>query len=201
MIISINKKINITIICALIALTGCTKEEQTIATSQAQSQISFNSFTEWCEQKSTLPKEMKHTVEVLLEKSGTQDCQQANKILNNFTELDIRGSKISNLKPLSGFTNLTKLYLGYNNKISDLEPLSNLTNLTSLRLEQNQINDIKPLVNLTKLTWLELTRNNISDVEALATLTNLTTLRIEENQISDLKPLANLTNLTRLSLG
>ncbi len=71
-----NKKITIRLLCTLITITSCRQD----ATSQAQqkepeeSQISFNSFIEWCQQKSTLPKETKHTVEVLLKKAGTQDC-------------------------------------------------------------------------------------------------------------------------------
>ncbi len=52
-------------------------------------QNDIKTFTEYCQQKSTLPKETKHTVEVLLKKAGTKDCQQANRKLTSLTELDI----------------------------------------------------------------------------------------------------------------
>ena len=59
-------------------------------------QNNIKSFTEWCQQKSTLPKATKHTVEVLLEKAGTQNCQQANRKLTSLTELKLVQKQISN---------------------------------------------------------------------------------------------------------
>ncbi|MEH2114842.1 hypothetical protein [Nostoc sp.] len=53
------------------------------------------SFTNRCEQKSTLPPQTKHTVEVLLEKAQTQNCKQANQKLTNLTFLDLNSNKIS----------------------------------------------------------------------------------------------------------
>ena len=157
-------------------------------------------FTEWCEQKANLPKETKHTVEVLLEIAKTQDCNQANQILTKLTYLFLSKNQISDIKPLSNLTKLTSLSLE-KNKISDIKPLFNLTKLTSLSLGNNKISDIKPLSNLTNLTSLALWENQISDIKPLSNLTNLTDLYLWENQISDIKPLSNLTKLTSLSLS
>ncbi|MEH2056767.1 MAG: leucine-rich repeat domain-containing protein [Nostoc sp.] len=119
------------------------------------------SFTDWCEQKSTLPPQTKHTVEVLLETAQTQNCKEANQKLTNLTYLNLNSNKISNIKPLSAMTNLTSLSLE-SNEISDIKLLSNLTNLTILSLDLNQISDIKPLSALTKLEILNINKNPIA---------------------------------------
>ena len=76
------------------------------------------------------------------------------------------------------------------NSISNISPLSGLTQLTRLDLEGNQISDISPLANLTNLVILELGNNAISDISALSVLTNLFSVRLWDNHISDISPLA-----------
>ncbi|MFN7524192.1 MAG: leucine-rich repeat domain-containing protein [Aphanizomenon sp.] len=95
-------------------------------------------FTEWCQQKASLPQETKGTVEALLKVAKTQNCSQANQTLTNLTSLDLSENKISDIKPLSNLTNLTSLSLS-GNKISDIKPLSNLTNLAYLYLAKNPL--------------------------------------------------------------
>jgi internalin A len=155
-------------------------------------QNSVKNFTEYCQQKSTLPKATKHTVEVLLKEAATQDCQQGNRKLRNLTELDLTSKQISDLKPLANLTNLTNLNLG-GNQISDLKPLANLINLTNLNLGGNQIGDVKPLANLTNLTELGFYSNQISDIKSLSKLNNLTFLALGSNRIVDVKQFANFT--------
>jgi hypothetical protein len=192
---------------------------QGIPTEKWPGYLIAQTFTEWCQQKASLPQETRRTVEALLQVAKTQNCGQANQTLTKLTFLYLAGNQISDIKPLSNLTNLTCLDLWENqisdikplsnltkltslsltvNQISDIKPLSNLTNLTSLSLEGNQISDIKPLSNLTKLTWLYLEGNQISDIKPLS---NLTFLYLTGNKISDIKPLSNLTNLTSLFLG
>jgi len=96
------------------------------------------SFTDWCEQKSTLPPETKHTVEVLLKGAQTQNCKQANQKLTNLTSLSLHSSEISDIKPLSTLTNLTSLSL-HSNEISDIKPLSNLLILKITRLHAKYV--------------------------------------------------------------
>jgi internalin A len=141
------------------------------------------SFTDWCEQKSTLPPQTKHTVEVLLEKAQTKNCNQANQKLTHLTYLDLFGKEISDIKPLSSLTNLTFLSLN-SNKISDIKPLSALTNLSSLSLRSNKISDIKPLFTLTNLTHLLLHSNKISDIKPLSNLKKLENFEARNNQIT-----------------
>ena len=71
-------------------------------------------FTEWCQEKASLPQETRGTVEALLKVAKTQNCSQANQMLTNLTSLDLSTNEISDIKPLSNLTNLTKLSLSGN---------------------------------------------------------------------------------------
>jgi internalin A len=156
-------------------------------------------FAQWCQQRNSVPAATKLTIDRLLKKAGTKNCELADSKLNSLTELDLSGGGISDLKPLSGLTKLTGLYLS-DNKISDLKPLSGLTNLTYLGLYKNKISDLQPLSGLTKLTQLELDLNKISNVKPLAGLSQLKVLSLQDNQISDPKPLYNLSKLSSVCL-
>ena len=145
---------------------------------QKQRGDSGRTFADWCREKASLSPETKHTIEVLLEKAGTTECEAADQQLSSLTELTLD-----------------------KNQIKDIKPLASLTNLTGLDLSKNQISDIKPLASLTNLTGLDLSKNQISDIKPLASLTELTRLKLEDNQISDIKPLASLTELTDLYLS
>ncbi|MBD2363437.1 leucine-rich repeat domain-containing protein [Anabaena minutissima FACHB-250] len=140
-------------------------------------------FTEWCKQKSTLPQQTRHTVEVLLKAIGTQDCVRANKSLIFATALDLTNSQISDIQPLSSLTHLTALKLS-NNQISDIQVLSNFTELISLDLSKNQISNIQSLSGLNKLLFLNLSNNQISDTKFLPKLTNLSVINISNNPIN-----------------
>ena len=92
----------------------------------AETQSANKTFADWCREKASLSPEAKHTVEVLLRKSKTTECDAADRKLSSLTEL----------------------YLD-NNEISDIKPLQSLTQLTELNLSRNEISDIKPLELLT----------------------------------------------------
>jgi len=155
---------------------------------------------DWYSYLDSLSREARHTVEVLLEATGTSNINEANQILSSKNELELSSNYISDITPLQSLTNLTSLNL-CSTYISDLAPLQSLTNLTSLNLDENQISDITPLQSLTNLTSLNLDCNQISDITPLQSLTNLTSLNLDYNQISDITPLQSLTNLTSLSLS
>jgi len=137
---------------------------------------------------------------VLLNKAGTSDCNEADRILSNLTELNLKWNKITDITPLSALTNLTYLNLS-TNPIADITGLSALTNLTYLDLSANQITDITGLSALTNLTYLNLFGNQITDITGLSALTNLRDLNLYQNQITDITGLSALTNLTDLALG
>ena len=81
------------------------------------------------------------------------------------------------------------------NAVSNLSPLVGLTQLTRLHLPGNSISDISVVVDLTNLTWLNLWGNSVSDISAVTGLTQLTDLWLGDNNISDLSPLIANTGL------
>ena len=183
--------------CAILALSA---NGLSAKAAETRSGNSRRTFADWCRQKADLSPEAKRTVEVLLQKAETTECDAANLKLSSLTELGLGDNQISDIKPLESLTNLTSLSLS-DNQISDIKPLASLTNLTKLYLYNNQISDIKPLESLTNLTSLYLEKNQISDIKPLESLTNLTWLELSNNRISDIKPLESLTNLTWLELA
>ena len=166
---------------------------------QTNKPINLSSFAEWCKHKDSLSEEAIYTVEMLLNKAGTSDCNEADRILSNLTELNLNYKEITDITPLSALTNLTSLNL-YCNHITDITRLSALTNLSKLELSENQITDITGVSALANLTYLNLYDNQITDITGVLGLTNLTYLALSDNQIIDITGLSGLTNLTRLSL-
>lgn len=146
------------------------------------------------------------------------------------TEFNLAGIKgipkeLSDLKFLSKFTNLQRLYISWirypDNRIPkwikvlaklgvydleerfamDLSPIENLTNLQTLSLSSIYANNIKPIANLKNLKELRLENTHVRDIMPLANLTNLNWLLISHTQASDIKPLSNLKNLRGLILA
>ncbi|MGF1521258.1 MAG: CHAT domain-containing protein [Leptolyngbyaceae cyanobacterium] len=157
-------------------------------------------FTDWCNQAEELSASARRTVEVLLAISGVEDCQIAEDILMNLTELDLSDRQISNLKPLASLTQLNTLYLAQN-QITDIGPLSSLNQLTNLYLLDNQITNIRPLEQLENLNTLYLDNNQIEDLSPIIDLQSLEILYANSNRIQDISPIANLQNLKQLYLA
>jgi len=167
---------------------------------QPNEPMSFSSFADWCRHIDSLSVSARHTVEVLLNKAGTDDPEAAQQILSSRTELDLGNNQITDISSLGSLTNLTRLNLGHN-RITDISFLGSLTNLTTLHLANNKITDFSFLGSFTNLTTLYLGNNKITDFSFLGSLTNLTTLHLGYNQITDISFLGSLTNLTRLHLN
>jgi internalin A len=183
--------------CAIVALSG---NGLSAKAAETRSGNSRRTFADWCRQKADLSPEAKRTVEVLLQKAETTECDAADQELSSLITLDLDNNLLSDIKPLESLTNLTSLWL-FDNQIRDIKPLESLTNLTHLSLANNLLSDIKPLESLTNLTLLGLGGNQIRDIKPLESLTNLTLLGLGNNQIRDIKPLESLTNLTLVGLG
>jgi internalin A len=147
-------------------------------------QVKSKSFTQWCQQKDSLPAATKLTIDLLLRQAGTKSCALADAKINSLTELNLSEGGISDLRPLSGLTKLTTLNL-YNNKISDLKPLSGLTKLIDLNLNRNKISNVKPLAGLSQLTTLYLQNNQISDPSSLSKLSKLNSICLFNNKNID----------------
>jgi Leucine-rich repeat (LRR) protein len=178
-----NLQKSIALACCAIVLTSCDNKLSELASESKPANSSRQTFAQLCRQKASLSPEAKNTVEVLLKTAGATDCDVANQKLSSMTKLDLKKSKITDVKPLQSLTQLTTLNLG-GNKISDLKPLESLTNLTWLYLGFNQVSDITPLPSLTKLKWLYLNNNQISDIKPLESATKLTELYLSDNPIA-----------------
>jgi internalin A len=139
-------------------------------------------FTQWCEQRNSVPAATKLTIDLLLTKAGTKNCKLADSKLNSLTQLELSEKNISDLQPLSGFTELISLNL-YGNKISDIKPIGGLTNLIDLNLNNNKIINIKPLSGLSQLKTIYLQNNRISDIKPLSKLSKLDSVCLFNNKI------------------
>ena len=113
--------------------------------------------------------------------------------------LDLSGTRISDLSPITNLTMLELLVLTEAG-VSDISPLANLTELQSLYLMGMDISDISPLASLTGLQSLYLTGTGVSDISPLSSLTGLESLYLMGTGVSDISPLAGLAELQSLDL-
>ncbi|MEL7038769.1 MAG: leucine-rich repeat domain-containing protein [Cyanobacteria bacterium J06592_8] len=127
---------SISIATVMIAICGLSSCERTVT--QAPLPNLDSSFLEWCLQKESISAEARKTVEALLEKAGTSDCQAASEDLLSRSLLNLNGLNLTDISPVAQLTNLESLSLS-DNEITDISPLSELTNLKKLYLSGNEI--------------------------------------------------------------
>ena len=113
--------------------------------------------------------------------------------------LELDGTKLDDLSPLAGLTELQELYLG-DTQVRDLSPLAGLTKLHRLFLNNTQIRDLSPLAGLTKLERLNLSDTQVQDLSPLAGLTELRYLYLSNTQVRELSHLEGLKELKGLAL-
>jgi internalin A len=139
-------------------------------------------FLYWCQQRKSFPIALtntSHTIDVLLNRTRTSNCEVAERQLSQLTELDLIDRRIVDLKPLASLVNLSDLKL-WKNQIVDVKPLSGLTKLTKLTLSENQIIDVRSLSGLTELTKLYIDRNQIVIENCPVKPESICTSRFEE---------------------
>jgi Leucine-rich repeat (LRR) protein len=174
---------SLAVTCIVIGLASCINKSAVLVSAATPGNSGLIFANSWCRKKDLLTPEAKHTVELVLKKLGTTDCDTADRELSTLKKFALYGDNITDINPIASLTNLTELKLN-NSQISDLKPLQSLTNLTELKLNNTQISEIKPLASLTNLTELDLSENKISDIKPLESLTNLAYLRLSHNPIS-----------------
>ncbi|MBE9188090.1 leucine-rich repeat domain-containing protein [Microcoleus sp. LEGE 07076] len=103
----------IAIAYSAIVLASCTNQPPSLI-SEPRSSKSGQTFAHWCCKKADLSVEAKRTVEVLLQKAGTTECDAADRKLFSLAELSLSNNSISDIKPLESLTKLTKLVLEAN---------------------------------------------------------------------------------------
>jgi len=107
--------------------------------------------------------------------------------------LDLSGTKIRDLSPLSKLTDLEYLDLSLTD-VNDLTPLSSLNNLKTLDLEGCwRIKDISPLAKLKKLESLNIGGTRVNDLAPLQSLENLREVKLSCcPRLKDASPLIEL---------
>jgi internalin A len=73
--------------------------------------IKAKSFEQWCQEKRSLPVVTIKTIDVLLKKAMTNDCQIADSKLRDLAVLDLSNNQISDLQPLATLNQLTELII------------------------------------------------------------------------------------------
>jgi internalin A len=94
-------------------------------------QRSIESFAQLCQKKDSVSPGRRLTIDILLKKAGTNDCNIADRQLKNIRNLHLSGYGISDIEPLASLTNLEILNI-HNNKIFDLNPLMGLRKIKTL---------------------------------------------------------------------
>jgi hypothetical protein len=133
---------------------------------------------------STFSKDILHTISVLLQEAGTNNCKIAYKTLKKSTNLYLRAKNISDLTPLSYFDNFTTIDLR-DNKIESLWGIETNTDLTLLNVENNNIDNIIALSYTKNLLVVDLSSNKIKNVTPIKDLSFLYKVNIDNNPISN----------------
>ena len=72
------------------------------------------------------------------------------RVLKNLSRLDLRGTQVSDIRPLQGLTNLSHLDLA-NTQVSHITPLRDLNKLSVLVITGSKVKDTSPLKDLKNL--------------------------------------------------
>ena len=177
-------------------------------------------FLDWC----VLPRKsitLKSVVEAVFKATGTKRCAEAANRLGQMKELNLKGMKVQDLRPLGRLPNLTRLVLDHtplqslrgmlnlpnlevlslrNSSIQQLEGIEQLRKLKVLAIDGSFVKDLGPVAGLKELRQLSAQRNRIRDLSPLVELRNLQILALRNNLIEDITPLAFLNELQELYL-
>ncbi len=111
---------------------------------------------------------------------------------------------MTDVKALSGLTNLEELWLdksNMNEKIEDITHLADLVNIKELMLGKNAPSDIKAVSRMSELRKIDITSNkNIKDLSPLEGKSNLREVYAGDNDISDISVLKNAAKLSKVNL-
>lgn len=86
--------------------------------------------------------------------------------LINLKELNISGTNVSDLSPISGFSQMSTLNINQT-QVADLFPIAGLANLSTLSIEKTVVKDLKPLESIESLKIIKADSSAITQEEAL----------------------------------
>lgn len=148
---------------------------------------------------------------------GVPDLQEAEW-------LQISGTQITDLSPLSCSVKLTSLRANDIPELSDLTPLESVKKLEVLAVNETHVEDLSPLRRLAMLRHLEIMDTRVSDlgpledllrmkrllagdnpdidsIEAMAIMSNLVHLDISDSYVEDIDVLSSKSKLLQLDLS
>lgn len=189
---------------------------------QAAASALPRTFTEWCKQRQNFPIETIDTIDSILTKIGTKDCDRAQAQLRSISALRITELRpyISKIKPtreplsylsvdipmaidlrpiVTAMPNLQQLDLS-NTLIASFAPIRSLQHLEDLNLSNTQLKDLTPLANLTNLVHLNLSHNQIRELGSISKLQQLEYLNVSDNKIKNFSVLVRLKKLFGIKL-
>lgn len=122
----------------------------------------------------------------------------------NLFDLDLTGSNVDDITPITSLENLRSLNLNAN-PVTDISQLSNLVNLNSLHLGSSGVSfvDPTPLEELVRLEYLNIGGRQIDDATLepiLTAMPNMKGLWLYDNDISDGSVFTNLAELDHLDV-
>lgn len=148
--------------------------------------------------------EQSYTIDQMFEslnlERGRHSCELAFDIANIRGVIDLSGTGIIDVSPLSGLPAVEKIFLS-GNLIEDTSGLKDLVNLQVLDLADNPIQQIPDLRRLTKLNELSLAVTPITSLTGIEGLSNISTLTMSQTAVSDWSRLAQLPNLRTITLA
>ena len=161
-------------------------EELSLEDFQAGRVCNTKNFMNFCRQlfADDLADEQKaniiHTVSVLKQYVGSEDCKDAFNNLKKQSFISLRDKGIVNVAPFAGLNNLRHLDLS-ENEIRDISPLASLKNLVVLAVNSNKLTKME-IVDMPRLRRLYLSNNAITDLGWIRGLINLRRLVLDNSE-------------------
>ena len=114
--------------------------------------------------------------------------------LTGLRELDFKGTKISDLSPISGMVRMGWLYLS-GTKVSELSPLKSMLGMRWLDVSNTNVSDLEPLAGMEEIVFLWLHKTQVSDLSPLAGMKKIVSLSLHATQVKDPRPVLNFSGL------
>jgi Leucine-rich repeat (LRR) protein len=126
--------------------------------------------------------------------------------VENFIEVSIGASDITDLSDLQHLTSLRKLNISQTpfairNTVLDISPLASLVNLNTLTLNMSRVADLTPIRGLKKLQVLNIGSTLVRDLTPIAKLKAVKNLDVRDSGVTDMSALAGYSALEELSVG
>ena len=137
----------------------------------------------------------------VLDISLNQEIESVEALRNkpNLKELSMRKMKVTDLSPISGSLNMTKLDF-FSNEIGTLAPISRMKKLAELDCSFAKISSLQPLSGHTMLVNFNCAGNAIDNINVVKNFYALKRFNCSRTSVSDLSPIMTLRYLQRIDI-